>query len=268
MTTKLGRNDPCACGSGKKFKHCCMGKPTDSSGLPWPTFDEEFVIAKLLQSSVEFAAYYEAERVRIPRLIHWAKDTSLPAGIDYRSTQLGPGVYVVRLRRVPAVLSDAMKIAHELHHLVLWAEGFPVTGATRENETLSSSLNSMVHDPLVNTALQEYGFDPLSDYQTELKETFRQLRRQPTAPDHHLGRMFWIFNYVGKVLDWKAISLHAGAGADMFRLWFDKRYPALARDAHELLGLVEKIGYDTPEKQAQLFREIIRTYDLAGYIVF
>ena len=23
---KVGRNDPCPCGSGKKFKQCCMGK--------------------------------------------------------------------------------------------------------------------------------------------------------------------------------------------------------------------------------------------------
>ena len=23
---KIGRNDPCPCGSGKKFKKCCMGK--------------------------------------------------------------------------------------------------------------------------------------------------------------------------------------------------------------------------------------------------
>ena len=23
---KVGRNDPCPCGSGKKFKRCCMGK--------------------------------------------------------------------------------------------------------------------------------------------------------------------------------------------------------------------------------------------------
>jgi SEC-C motif-containing protein len=23
---KAGRNDPCPCGSGKKFKHCCLGK--------------------------------------------------------------------------------------------------------------------------------------------------------------------------------------------------------------------------------------------------
>ena len=26
MTIKTGRNDPCPCGSGKKFKQCCIGK--------------------------------------------------------------------------------------------------------------------------------------------------------------------------------------------------------------------------------------------------
>ena len=34
---KVGRNDPCPCGSGKKFKACCMRKhaePTPSDGLP------------------------------------------------------------------------------------------------------------------------------------------------------------------------------------------------------------------------------------------
>ena len=25
-TPGIGRNDPCPCGSGKKFKHCCLGK--------------------------------------------------------------------------------------------------------------------------------------------------------------------------------------------------------------------------------------------------
>jgi len=23
MSRKIGRNDPCPCGSGKKYKHCC-----------------------------------------------------------------------------------------------------------------------------------------------------------------------------------------------------------------------------------------------------
>lgn len=27
MEQKIGRNDPCPCGSGKKYKSCCIGKP-------------------------------------------------------------------------------------------------------------------------------------------------------------------------------------------------------------------------------------------------
>ena len=26
MPTTLGRNDPCHCGSGRKYKHCCLAK--------------------------------------------------------------------------------------------------------------------------------------------------------------------------------------------------------------------------------------------------
>ena len=32
-TTKIGRNVPCPCGSGKKFKHCCQAKDA-RDGLP------------------------------------------------------------------------------------------------------------------------------------------------------------------------------------------------------------------------------------------
>ncbi len=28
---KIGRNDPCPCGSGKKFKHCCLGKESSTA---------------------------------------------------------------------------------------------------------------------------------------------------------------------------------------------------------------------------------------------
>ena len=27
--SKVNRNDPCPCGSGKKYKHCHLGKPTE-----------------------------------------------------------------------------------------------------------------------------------------------------------------------------------------------------------------------------------------------
>ena len=34
MNTKAGRNDPCPCGSGKKYKHCCWGKEEKKSYTP------------------------------------------------------------------------------------------------------------------------------------------------------------------------------------------------------------------------------------------
>jgi len=33
---KPGRNDPCSCGSGKKYKHCCEGKAASRSAAPSP----------------------------------------------------------------------------------------------------------------------------------------------------------------------------------------------------------------------------------------
>jgi preprotein translocase subunit SecA len=29
---KIGRNDPCPCGSGKKYKKCCMSRDQASAG--------------------------------------------------------------------------------------------------------------------------------------------------------------------------------------------------------------------------------------------
>lgn len=34
MEQKIGRNDPCPCGSGKKYKNCCINKPV-SKPLPF-----------------------------------------------------------------------------------------------------------------------------------------------------------------------------------------------------------------------------------------
>ena len=31
---RVGRNDPCPCGSGKKFKNCCMKRPGGGSNVP------------------------------------------------------------------------------------------------------------------------------------------------------------------------------------------------------------------------------------------
>lgn len=38
--TKTGRNDPCPCGSGKKFKKCCALIAPPAAAVPAPVDDE------------------------------------------------------------------------------------------------------------------------------------------------------------------------------------------------------------------------------------
>lgn len=48
MTTeKIGRNDPCLCGSGKKYKNCCMQKEQQKRASMTPTGKRKFT-AKVL----------------------------------------------------------------------------------------------------------------------------------------------------------------------------------------------------------------------------
>jgi len=37
---KIGRNAPCPCGSGKKYKKCCLGKENVSNDLLWRRLSE------------------------------------------------------------------------------------------------------------------------------------------------------------------------------------------------------------------------------------
>lgn len=57
--TKIGRNDPCPCGSGRKYKHCCLrkGRIQQSGQQNSPALRLQAEIAKIQQA----AARREAE---------------------------------------------------------------------------------------------------------------------------------------------------------------------------------------------------------------
>lgn len=57
----VGRNDPCACGSGKKFKRCCLGKDALASP-PFTEADRDSALANLARFAdrAEFEADHEA----------------------------------------------------------------------------------------------------------------------------------------------------------------------------------------------------------------
>jgi SEC-C motif-containing protein len=49
---KIGRNDPCPCGSGKKYKHCCFGKEIHSSIPEGANEDPEWLKIRVTEGEV------------------------------------------------------------------------------------------------------------------------------------------------------------------------------------------------------------------------
>jgi len=54
--SNVNRNDPCPCGSGKKYKHCCLGAPASGfdrkTGIALAIVGVALVIAAILYATV------------------------------------------------------------------------------------------------------------------------------------------------------------------------------------------------------------------------
>jgi len=240
--------------------------------LPWPIFPEEEVLAKLLKSSKEFSAFYKEEREKFKEPLLWAQDITLAEGINGRATTItsslnssGPEVHVIRLRRIPARIEDSFLVAHELGHFLLIAEGYPLVGSVA-NERLSSLVTTLVHDPLVDARLKKYGFDLRPAYRAEVEESRRQLVKRPRSPTDRLTRIAFMLTHVGNLLHWELLG--EDDQCNEFKRWFEERYPDIASMGAKLLIRVKKVGYDTPEKQTLLFREIIYRHRIDKEVIF
>lgn len=58
-TPAIGRNDPCPCGSGKKFKHCCMGKENNTA-----SGHGAGVMSELLRKALESGQFNSLEEAQ------------------------------------------------------------------------------------------------------------------------------------------------------------------------------------------------------------
>ena len=60
MSKKIGRNDPCPCGSGKKYKNCCMGKDNLSPSIVPEDYPRMYVG---VNDSKEVLAYFKTHNI-------------------------------------------------------------------------------------------------------------------------------------------------------------------------------------------------------------
>jgi hypothetical protein len=258
---KVGRNDPCTCGSGLKYKKCCEQKKATPPQFvpPWKILAEEVVLQDLLKNSKEFQTYFQAQRHKIKHPILWAHDPALPVGIDFSCTRISNGQKYIRLRVVPPAISDAVKVAHEIEHLILDGEGFPNIGTTPTYEAISSALAAMLQDLVVDSRLVSFGFEMKKKYIDEFADSSSQLEKIPNAPMDRLGKIHWIFNFASKILD-GGLFIGQSEEYTKFLEWFAQRFPEISASGKNLCTIVSEHGYDSPEKMRRSFNAIIKKY--------
>ena len=92
--TKQGRNDPCACGSGKKYKQCCANKPAQAVNpqalmqalrTAWVNFEaQRFEQAKEICHKIIQAVPAQIDAIHLLGLIA-LKDGDIEAAVDHLS---------------------------------------------------------------------------------------------------------------------------------------------------------------------------------------
>lgn len=73
MATKTGRNDPCACGSGKKYKRCCLEKDQQAEHVALAATAAKIAAdkAKFTAEQARFAADLAAQPEKIEEFLKW-----------------------------------------------------------------------------------------------------------------------------------------------------------------------------------------------------
>ena len=83
--SKVGRNDPCPCGSGKKFKKCCLNKVEKS--LPYQKYIDKalnhYPKKNNKEGEIDFYSIYDEDAIKIDKLLYNAlKEKSIPMFIN------------------------------------------------------------------------------------------------------------------------------------------------------------------------------------------
>ena len=145
----VGRNDPCPCGSGKKYKKCC-GKEQVVDLQEIISSELENIMAGFAEEGLEPANYFEMEQ----RISKWQNtlsqvfDKNLIEAVAYESYIFHDRVDI--WRKYIGRQKKHQKRQRIIDVLTLWEEPFYLLGEIRK----ADGENFIIHDVLTNETYQ------------------------------------------------------------------------------------------------------------------
>lgn len=295
--TKTGRNDPCPCGSGKKYKKCCLRpenhiSPIGVYRLPFgavtDTYPGDLILEDLYKKSKEFRVFYDSEKDKLPRNIFWLKaDPAIASSLSYSIGQKGKFARLISTRNtdnllildnIPPKAGDIFVVAHELMHCIVFSEGYPGVGVVmtkdippenqRANAVVAAKLTSIIHDMLVDSRLINYGFGDSDLLKAKYSGYIRSYKGYSEASFDRINRLLTLFEFVLANLQGKMILGEDKTYFNQYRDDFKEIFPNIAKEGDILIDMIESIGYDTPEKVKAVLQEIMGKYGLVeGFVL-
>jgi len=260
--------DLCPCGSGKKIIDCCGRGEFGKFIIGSPQYDETILLKDIIENSPEFKNFYLKERHKIKKYIVWrgvVNKKELKPGIDGNNKiNLESGLSLIILKNFPPKIRDAIIIAHEMEHIILYFEKFPSVPSYSGYDRIPSTLGSMIEDLVVDEKLSEYGFNVIDSYLKEFNESKKALLSVKT-PKNPEDVIVFTFNYAGHLLAFNRFFDKSYTKPKIFS-FFDARFPSIALDGKNLTKIIEENGYETPGKVEELYNIIITKYGLNGKI--
>jgi tetratricopeptide (TPR) repeat protein len=176
-TAEPGRNDPCPCGSGRKYKNCCAGKRASTAPEARPAPGQLDQIRNLRDGG----RFLEATRLAEEYVGRNPMDAAAHSALGMVH------MYAGRAADAAPSLLKAMRLAPKIaqyHHDVGWA--FETLG--RDSDAASAFQQAVALDPRHSAALGRLGgLLLIHGKQDEATDCFRRVAR--LEPDTILGRI-------------------------------------------------------------------------------
>jgi hypothetical protein len=268
---KIGRNDPCPCGSHKKYKKCCLGKSEKEAMILG-----ESIKSDLPEKVKEFLSKVEKET---QKNIIFKVVPSLPAGMAIGVSFEGKNIIIDIVLKLFTSKTDLHRsLAHEATHgLLLFGKGYqtlvPKNGAivnTEETE-LRNILVTMIDDIVVNYIIKQEGFAPFSEkYIPIVKKEIEFINQKKDfyASQYQIGSVFHSkFKILRYIMAWAFIEYfkldaHTVSILKEYLDCFKDNSPKEYEECEEIIKLLETHDIFLPDNHKIVCERITKLWGL------